>query len=120
MPVSYAWLQQYGLLTDGSADSIDNDGDGLNNWQEWRTATDPTNALSVLKMLTISNDVSASAIAWQSVSGVRYVLERSGDLGAPSAFSTLATNLVGQAGTTSFTDTNAIGSGQYFYRVGVQ
>jgi PKD repeat protein len=117
--ISYAWLQQYGLPTDGSADFTDPDRDGLNNWQEWRCGTCPTNALSALRLLSASPAGSNVTVTWQSVGGVSYFLERSTNLSASPPFSLLATNLLGQPGTTSFTDTNTAGASPFFYRVGV-
>jgi hypothetical protein len=117
--LSYAWLQQYGLPTDGSADFTDPDGDGMNNWQEWRCGTDPTNALSALRMLMPVNTGTNVMVTWQSAAGVNYFLERSTNLTAPPAFVTLATGIQGQAGTTTFVDSNARGAGPFFYRVGV-
>ncbi len=116
--VSYAWLQQYGLPTDGSADFADPDRDGMNNWQEWICGTDPTNSMSVLTMLAPSNSPSGITVPWQSVSGKTYFLERSTNLDSP--FASLVTNITGQADTTSYTDTNALGADPFFYRVGIQ
>ena len=107
-----------GLPTDGSADYADPDHDGMNNWQEWICGTDPTNALSPLRMVSAVPTSTNPTVTWQSVAGVDCFLERIANLAAP--FTLLATNIVGQASTTSYADANGAGAGPLFYRVGVQ
>ncbi|MCX6926308.1 MAG: hypothetical protein NT154_24345, partial [Verrucomicrobia bacterium] len=115
--ISYAWLQGYGLPTDGSADYADPDHDGQNIWQEWRCQSDPTNALSALRLVSAAPAGTNVTVTWQSVAGVSYFLERSTNLASP--FTPLATDLPGQPGTTIYTDTSAAGLAPLFYRVGV-
>jgi len=118
--LSYAWAQQYSLPTDGSVDFIDNDGDGANNWQECRSDTNPTNALSVLRMFDATNSASGLHVTWQSVSTRSYFLERATNFGDVPPFHTIATNITGESGAKTYTDTSATNGGRYFYRVGVE
>jgi hypothetical protein len=119
--ISYAWLQQYGLPTDGSVDGADLDGTGFTVYQDWVAGLNPTNALSVLALFspTPTNNPAGLVIRWESVTNINYFVQRSTNLTAQPAFTTLQSNIVGQAGTTSYTDTNATGLGPFFYRVGV-
>jgi hypothetical protein len=87
------------------------------DWQEWVCGTNPTNALSVLRMVSALPTSTNVTVTWQSVAGVSYFLQRSTNLAAP--FTLLATNILGQAGTTSYADTNATRAGPFFYRAGV-
>ena len=118
--ISVLWLQQHGLATDGSADFADPDHDGFNNWQEWRAGTDPHNAASVLHMMIPTVSKTGTTLHWASVAGRSYYVQRSANLGASLSFQTVATNIVGLSGTTTYTVTNAAGTGSFFYRVGVQ
>ena len=114
------WLALYGLPTDGSADYADPDGDGLNNWQEWLSGTDPTDALSVFRLVQCTNGFSGRTVCWQSVPNRFYFVEHATNLAGPPGFQPLAYGIAGGPGITTYTDTNAQSAGPVFYRVGTQ
>lgn len=118
--ISYAWLQQYGLPTDGSVDYTNLNGTGFSVYQDWIAGLNPTNPASVLALQTpaTTNNSAGITVTWQSVNTRTYYLQRSSDLTQP--FSTIQSNLIGHTGTTSYLDTSATNDGPYFYRVGVQ
>lgn len=120
--ISYAWLQQYGLPTDGSVDFADLDGTTFNVYQDWIAGLNPTNSASVLAMQipVINTNSTGLTLSWLSVNNRTYYLQRATNLVVQPAFSTIQSNISGQIGTTSFIDSTATNGGPYFYRVGVQ
>lgn len=69
--VPYAWLDQYGLVTDIS----DPDLDGYLSWQEYYFGTNPTNALSFFTVR-----ISGSALTWDVITGRTYSVESTTNL----------------------------------------
>ena len=116
-----SWLGRFGLPTNGSADYVDSDADGLNNWQEWVAGTNPTNAASVLRIesATLALPNPGLAIRWLSVTNRFYFLERSTNLVQSGSFVVIQTNIPGQDGVTTFIHTNAVRAAPAWYRVGV-
>jgi alpha-tubulin suppressor-like RCC1 family protein len=116
--ISYAWLQQYGLPTDGSVDYTNLDGTGFNVYQDWIAGLNPTNAASVLQAYLAVYSPGIT-ILWPSVSNRNYYVQRSTNLQS-QPFITIQSNIPGHTGTSSYTDVTATNGGPYFYRVGVQ
>jgi hypothetical protein len=118
---SYQWLEQYGLPITTNTDASDPNGTPYNVYQDWIAGLNPTNPASVLVMLPPqpTNNASGITVSWESVSGINYNLLRATSIPAPSGFLTIQSNIVGQAGTTSYTDTTTTNGGPYFYEVAV-
>ncbi len=114
-----AWLQYYGLPTDGSADYIDGDNDGHNNWQEWVAGTNPTNAASVLRLRALVINPPGWLLRWSSDTNHAYFVQRTTNLKIPLSFTTLRSNIPGQFKATAYMDATVSSSkGAAFYRVG--
>lgn len=82
--------------------------------------TDPTSALSVLRMVGWERADGGWRLTWQGWSARTYEIERSADLAIPGSFVEIARNRPGEDGLTSFTHTTATGTWSYFYRVRVE
>jgi hypothetical protein len=116
----HAWLASYGLPSDGSADYLDLDGDGMNNWQEYLAGTSPTNGGSVFKIIS-GQMISRTqfVVRWSSVSNRLYDVLRTTNLAVgASGFAPLpgATDLIGTQPANTWTDSVSRPS---FYRVSV-
>ena len=118
--ISYAWLQRYGIPINGSAEQADPDDDHFSNYREWRAATSPTDAASVLRLRSVSLTGSDLVLTWESVIERSYYLEASTNLCSTACFERVGNNIPGLAGTTSYTHARAAGTVPYFYRVGVE
>ena len=118
--ISFAWLRGFGLPTDGSADYADPDQDGMNNWQEWICGTNPTNARSALRLLSVKPSAFSTEVTWESVADRTYFLERATNLADPRSFRLVAPYISGHDGTAIFKESGAVGSSPCFYRVGVR
>jgi hypothetical protein len=83
----------------------------------YRVGTAATNLGSPITMEVPAFVPPEITIEWSSVAGVPYQIERTPHPAAP--FTLLRSNILGQAGTTRYTDTNISAGGPFFYRVAV-
>ena len=112
----WGWLLANSLATDGSADLLDADGDGLDNAGEYVAGTDPTNCSSRLALTGNACDGAVHVIQWDSVSGRLYRVYGSTNL--LGAWRTNSPGLPGTGGAMRYT--NSTPAAIDFLRVGVQ
>ena len=79
-----AWWTQYFGTTAGVSASLDSDGDGFTNAQEYALGTDPKNAGSTFKVGEMSRSGTSLTISWPSVAGKKYQVQTATQLGASS------------------------------------
>jgi len=117
----HAWLASFGLPSNGSADYLDSDRDGLNNWQEYLAGTNPTNASSVFKISgeqVLPNG--QLVLRWLSVSNRLYDVMRGTNVAAGTGALLPvpgATNLAGTPPQNTWTDSVSSSSIRAFYRI---
>jgi hypothetical protein len=119
----HTWLASYGLPSDGSADYVDSDGDGMNNAQEYAAGTNPTNARSVFKITgTQMISITEFVVHWLSTSNRLYDVMRATNLaGGVEAFVPVAgaSNIAGTPPQNAWTDSVILASPASFYRLKV-
>jgi hypothetical protein len=117
----HAWLASYGLPSDSSADYLNSDGDGLNNWQEYLAGTNPTNASSVFRITGGQAQPGGQfVLSWLSVSNRFYdVLCGTNVATGACAFLPVpgATNLAGTPPENTWTDSVSSGPPRVLFRI---
>jgi hypothetical protein len=107
----------YGLGANNPADGAqDADHDGLSNYHEYLAGTNPTNALSVLKIETDASSAGGDVLRFLAVSNKSYSLLFRGNVNA-GPWAGLTNIIAVPADRTVIVTNNPGGAGQRFYRL---
>lgn len=115
------WETRYFGSPAAVSPSDDNDHDGMNNLEESIAGTDPTNALSVLKMTDADKPGVASTLVlrWQSASNKVYRIDRTTNQLTSAQFVPVFTNFAATPPENAYT-TAIPAAGRAFYRVEIE
>ncbi len=76
-----SWKSAFGLSTTANIASVDSDGDGLTNLQEYAAGTNPASSSSALRITSMSTDASTGfTMNFSSIAGKLYRVSESSDL----------------------------------------
>lgn len=95
--------------------NLDSDGDGLTDGDEYRTGTNPRDALSGLRFVEVRSITNGIQLKWRGVSDRAYALQRASSPGG--SFLDIQTGIGGTPPFNTFVDTNTAGGGPFYYRL---
>ena len=98
-----------------AAPGADPDGDGFSNYAEYISGTVPTNAASLLRLESVTQNTSGTTLAWQSATGKRYQISRRSAL-VTAPWQNLGGPMTATNNLATFLDAAAT-NGMKFYRV---
>ncbi len=117
--MSAEWEAVHGLDdTDPTDATLDNDGDGQNNFGEFIAGTDPNDAFSVFKISGMESMAGGWIVSWNSVPGKTYRVHYSGDLRTWFQFGP-AGEFLATGATLQLTDPSGLPPPLRFYRIEV-
>jgi hypothetical protein len=106
--------QSYGFNPfDASDASVDADGDGLSNLQEFLAGTDPTNKASAFRVTAVATEGDDVRVTWMTGVGKTNALQRAADLFAGYTDIFIATNTT--SAVTNYLDVGAATNVPAFY-----
>jgi hypothetical protein len=116
-----AWERVFAGSAGALDPAADLDGDTLSNFEEYLCGTVPTDAASVLKMVSIQPQPDGKTrISWTSVSGRVYLVQRADGAPAAASFKTIKADLAADPSGRNVCVDDADRSQPRFYRVLLQ
>ena len=107
-------IQYFGAVTNITAQT-DSDGDGLSDYHEYLSGTDPRDPRSCLAIQAALSP-QGPTLRWYSITGAVYNVYRATNLQSPASFTLLAPGLTATPPINVFTDQSATGR-VYFYNL---
>ena len=113
------WEDQSGLSKTNAADAtLDLDGDGASNLNEFLSGTKPNDAASVFRITALQPEGGELRVTWTTVGGKSYVVQTNGDVsnGFTDSSPLIPAPGAGES-VTNFVDSNGTTNGPRYYRV---
>ena len=114
--IDNSWWALYGIGEGNRVATLDPDGDGYTNLQEFALGTNPMDSSSTFNVKTIERNGNSLTITWSSVSGKKYQVQAATQLN-PSSWQNVWEVLTANSGLSTKTVTVPAGASAYCVRV---